>query len=44
MATLERVGHNGMHFTAQMMQDAAPASVTGEFAKVVSAATLFEAL
>lgn len=43
-ATFERVGHNGMHFTAQIMHDTALASINGEFAKVVGTGAVLEML
>ncbi len=43
-ATFERVGHDGAHWSAQQMHDAALASLSGEFAHVVGTEEVLSAL
>ena len=41
-ATFERTGHDGRHYSAQLMHDTALASVNGEFAAVLDTAALLQ--
>jgi hypothetical protein len=42
-ATFERVGHDGSHYSANVMHDTALASVNGEFATVWTTAEVQQA-
>ncbi len=44
MATFERTGHDGRHYSAVIMHDTALASLNGEFASIVSTSELLNAL